>query len=272
MRKSAWAIVILVVLSAGRLAAQRDDSLIDSNLILQLGGYLVSTDTQVRLDGTIAGSGTEIDLEEDLGFDDANRFRLDGLWRISPRHHLRGAWFQFDRDTSRQITRDLEFGDIVIPVQAEVSADLDTSIWELAYEYAFLHRENYEVAAFLGVHAISFELAVQASLGTSGLLQTRAERAETSSPLPVVGLRGLWRVWRSIYLEASGQYFEAAIDEYDGDIQDYKLTVSWMPLRHFGIGAGYEEFEVDIDVEQDRFNGSLSWEYGGVILFGQLSF
>jgi hypothetical protein len=272
MRKCAWAIVLLAVLSAGRLAAQRDDSLIDSNLILQLGGFLVSTDTKVRVDGTFTGSGTEVDLEEDLGFDDANRFRLDGLWRISPRHHLRGAWFRFDRDTSRRVGRDLEFGGIVIPIQAEVSAELDTSIWELAYEYAFLHRDNYEVAAFIGVHAISFDLGVQASLGTSGLLQTRTERAETSSPLPVVGLRGLWRVWRSIYLEASGQYFAAAVDEYDGDIQDYKLTVVWMPLRHFGIGAGYEQFQVDVDVEEDRFNGSLSWEYGGVILFGQLAF
>jgi hypothetical protein len=272
LRKAVLSIAILTVLGAGPLAAQRDDSLIDSNLILQIGGYLVSTDTTVRLDGTASRSGTEINLEEDLGFDDANRFRFDGLWRISPRHHLRGAWFQFDRDATRRATREVEFGDIVIPLQAEISADLDTSIWELAYEYAFLHRENYEIAASLGVHAISFDLALQAGLGVAGGIQTRAEKAETSAPLPVVGLRGLWRVAEPVYIEASGQYFEAAIDDYDGDIQDYRLTVTWMPTRHVGLGVGYEQFKVDVDVEQDRFNGSLSWEYGGAILFGELSF
>ena len=194
------------------------------------------------------------------------------MWRISPRHHLRGSWFRFDREVSRRVTREVEFGDIVIPLEAEVSADLDTSIWELAYEYAFLHRDNYEVAASIGVHAISFDLSVAASLGSSGFFETRAENAETSSPLPVFGLRGLWRIAGPVYFEASGQYFEAAIDDYDGDLQNYRAAIVWMPWRNVGFGAGYEQFKMDVDVEQERFNGSLRWEYGGAILFGELSF
>ena len=169
-------------------------------------------------------------------------------------------------------TREVEFGDIVIPLQAEISADLDTSIWELAYEYAFLHRENYEIAASLGVHSISFDLGGLGQPGSRRWHPDPSGGAETSAPLPVVGLRGLWRVAGPVYFEASGQYFEAAVDDYDGDIQNYRVAIVWMPWRHFGIGAGYEEFKVDVDVEGDRFNGSLKWKYGGAILFGELAF
>jgi hypothetical protein len=271
-RVSLWSIVCLALLGGGSLQAADGDSLIDSNVLLQFGGYLMSTDTTVRLDGTTARTGTEINLEDDLGFDDANRFRFDGLWRITPRHHLRGVWFRYDREATRRADREVDFGDIVIPLQAEISADLDTSIWELAYEYAFLHREKYEIAGSFGVHAISFDLGLEASLGVGGGIQTRAERAETSAPLPVFGLRGLWRVAGPVYVEASGQYFQAAVGDYDGDIQNYRVTMVWMPWRHFGFGAGYEEFKVNVDVDGDRFNGSLKWKYGGAILFGELAF
>ena len=261
-------LTILLAALCGAPVLAEGPSLIDSNVVLQLGGYLLETDTTIRLDGAF-DSGTEIDLEDDLGFEDADRLRFDGLWRMTPRHHLRGAYFKLDREASRRVERDFELGDIVIPVQAEVTADLDTSIWELAYEYAFLHRENYEVSASIGVHSISFDLSVAASL--FGGLQTRREEAETSAPLPVVGLRGLWKLGGPVYFEASGQYFEATIDEYDGDLQNYRaaIIVAW---RHVGFGAGYEQFHIDVDVEQDRFDGALRWEYGGAILFGQVTF
>ena len=262
---------LLLAALCGAPALAEGASPIESNVVLQFGWYLLETDTTVRLDGAF-DTGTEIDLEDDFGFEDADRFRFDGLWRITPRHHLRGIWFNLDREASRRTERNFEFGDIVIPVQAEVTADLDTNIWELAYEYAFLHNERYEVAASIGVHAISFDLGIQASIGAGGGLQTRRETAETSAPLPVVGLRGIWKLGGPVYFEASGQYFSASIDEYDGDLQNYRAVIIVQPWRHIGFGAGYEAFRVDVDVEQDRFNGSLRWEYGGAIVFGQLTF
>jgi hypothetical protein len=269
----AAALVVLAIAGAGELRAQDRDSLIDSNVVFQLGGYLLSTDTTVRLDGSTERLGTDINLEDDFGFDDVNRFRADALWRISPRHHLRGSWFALDQDASRRVERRLEFGDIVIPLQTEVSADLQTSIWELAYEYAFVHKPKYEIAGSIGAHAISFDLELAASVGSGGAFQTRREEAETSAPLPVVGLRGLWQLGNvPLYLELGGQYFQAAIDEYDGDIQNYRLTLQWMPWEHFGFGAGYEQFNVDVDVDAERFDGSLSWEYGGLIAFANIAF
>lgn len=249
-----------------------DASLIDSNAFLQLGGFLMTTDTSVRLDGSTRRTGTEIDLERDLGFDDANRFRFDGLWRISPRHHLRGQWFRLDRSGERSASRDVDFGDIVIPVNASVSADLNTWVGELAYEYAFKRGKNHEIAASIGAHMISFDLELAATLGGPGNLQTRSEKADTSAPLPVVGLRGMWRLGGNVYLNSTAQYFEATIDPYDGYIEDFRAELIWMPWKHFGFGGGYNFFRAHVDVDEDRFDGALSWEYSGITLFGNVAF
>ena len=151
MRKAAVGIAIAAMLGVvGPVAAQGDDPLIDSNVLLELGGFLISSETEVRLDGEFS-QGTEIDLERDLGLEDADRFRFDGLWRITPRHHLRGAYYALDRDAERRIDREIDFGDIVIPVQGEVSANVDTAIAQLSYEYAFARGERYEMAGSFGV-------------------------------------------------------------------------------------------------------------------------
>jgi hypothetical protein len=50
-------------------------------------------------------------------------------------------------------------------------------------------------------------------------------------------------------------------------VQDYRIVVAWQPKPWLGIGIGYNQFGVDIDVDADRFNGSLDWKYKGPMLF-----
>jgi hypothetical protein len=35
---------------------------------------------------------------------------------------------------------------------------------------------------------------------------------------------------------------------------------------------GYNQFNVDVDVDADKFNGSLNWKYNGPMAFYSVSF
>ena len=87
MRGAALA-AALVAGTAG--AAERDP--LQARFIVDAGTFLLSTDTRVRLDGTLAVGqrGTDINFEQTFGIGDADRFRLDAFWRIHERHALRG--------------------------------------------------------------------------------------------------------------------------------------------------------------------------------------
>ncbi len=69
---------------------------------LKLGGgvFLPSFDTKLRIDNNNIG-GTEVDLEDDLGFSsNQTTFWVGGYWRFAAKHRLSVAYFQFDRDSS----------------------------------------------------------------------------------------------------------------------------------------------------------------------------
>ncbi len=46
----------------------------------------------------------------------------------------------------------------------------------------------------------------------------------------------------------------------------------WSPIKHFGLGAGYNEFVTHVDVSANRFDGNLRWRYGGARIFITASF
>ena len=92
------------------------------------------------------------------------------------------------------------------------------------------------------------------------------------TPLPVVGLRGLWNPGGDFWIEGSAQVFSLSFDEYDGRLSDYRLTALWQPRTWLGIGVGYDAFGLDVDVNKASFHGSVDWKYAGPQLFLSGSF
>lgn len=227
---------------------------------------MLGTSTRIRVDGT-TGRGSDIDTERDLGIDDADRFRIDGYWRFADRHKLRLLYFDTQNSASKTLTRDLVIRDRVFPLDLTVDASFDTRVAELAYEYAFVRRSNYEISGTLGVHDVRFALDVAAAQRNSTQTLELARDANASGPLPVIGLRGMWRFHPNFYLDAQAQFFRLSLDPYDGRLEDYTASVVWTPFKHVGLGVGYNEFVTRLDVSADRFNGNLRWRYGGARIF-----
>lgn len=259
---------LLALLAVLGSSAARADGLnpLDDRFSLSLGTFMLATDTQIRIDGT-TGRGTEIDTERDLGLKDSDRFRVDGYWRFADRHKLRVLYFDTKNSATRTLDRDIEARDTVFPVNLTVDSTFETRVAELAYEYAFVRRENYEVAGTVGVHDLRFALDIASSRQGNTQTVELARDANANGPLPVIGLRGVWRFHPNFYLDAQAQFFKISLDPYDGRLEDYTASVVWTPLKHFGIGAGYNEFVTRLDVSADRFDGHLRWRYGGARIF-----
>jgi hypothetical protein len=221
----------------------------------------------VRLDGDTQ-TGSNLDWENTFGDDDLTRFRVDGQWRFGERHKARFLWFNSSRSESTTLDRDIDWGDETFPLDANVRGQFDFDIYELAYEYSFLKRETYELNGSFGLHYtdLSFSLSAKASTSGGTLEADIEEDASVGAPLPVIGLRGLWQLPYHFWIDAQAQFFYLSIDEYDGNLQDYKVMVTWQPRKWFGLGLGYNHFAIDVDVDADRFDGSLDWTYKGPML------
>jgi hypothetical protein len=238
------------------------------------GLFAFGTETRIRLDGTNRDLGTEVDFDDTFGFDDQNRLRIDGFWRFAERHKVRFLYFGSRSSSTRTLTDEIEYGDTTFPVNAQATAEVDTDIIELAYEYAFMRRDTFELAGTIGLHNLQIKsrlsATVSSSQGSGGI--ERSAEAEGDGPLPVIGVRGLWAFSNHFYLDAQAQFFAIQFDEYDGSLTDFKVSVVWQPTKYLGIGVGYNEFVTELDVDAERFLGELRFGYSGPLAFVSVGF
>ncbi len=233
-----------------------------------LGGFLLETDTEIQVNGDNAG--TEIDAGRELGLQDADRFRFDAYWRMTPRQKLRLMYFDTDASGSRVIDEEIIFDDVVYPINIEVTGRIETQVTALSYEFDFLQGDNYELGGTFGIHNLGFEIGLSAE--GNGQTAATSSSAEADGPLPVLGLHGVWRFNDKFYVDGGIQYFSISFDPYDGSVTDLYLSLVWQFSEHFGIGAGWNQFRTNLEVDDDNFDGELTWEYGGARIFVTASF
>ena len=263
----------LVLLPVAALCQDAPGALEDT-FHVEVGTFIVNTDTTLRLDGEAGEQGTQIDFEKDFGEGDVSRFRLDGYWRFSERHKVRALLFSSSRDGSRTFDEDISWGGETFPASATIEGKFKFSIYELAYEYAFMRRENYELAASIGVHYTDYEASLAATVtGGGGAADRRIDRTgSVGAPLPVIGVRGTWLLSRTFSIDASGQFFSLTYGDIEGNLQDYRVVLNWQPKSWGGLGVGYDHFSVNVDVDSNNFSGKMNWAYHGPMIFYSVSF
>ena len=208
----------------GLPAAQADDvDVMQGKGNISLGTFLNNSEMKIRVDAE-GDEGTVVDWGNTFGNKDVTRFRLDGLWRFNPRHHLRMMYTDYSRNTSKTIDQDIEWQGDTIPASATVRSHLGFSIIEAAYEYGFINNEKYELAASAGLHWTTL-MPPSRRPWTWAVAAARRSRRTASAdlPLPVIGVRGMWRMGDSnFYLDGQVQYFSMNIDNIDGSILNYR--------------------------------------------------
>ena len=228
-------------------------NLLNDTFTATLGSYILESDTTVRLDGH-SGQGTEVNWSESFGGGDGTRFRVDGAWRFgdSRRHKVRGMWFNFSRKPiGGSSIAEIDWGDVTFPVDVTIESSNEFDIYELAYEYAFLRRENLELSGSIGLHLAQFKVGLSAEVDTGGGSGTAeiGDEGKLNAPLPVLGGHAIWRISGDFWLDAMVQFFALEYDNVDGRLIDTRIGVLWQPKKWGGIGIGYNRFDMDVDVD-----------------------
>jgi len=270
--KTVLAGLFLAAVANGAVADEIN--LLEQRVQLSLGTFSNASSLDIRVDGEGGETGTTVDWGDTFGDEDKTRGRLDALWRITDRHHLRLMYTDYSRSRSATIEDDIEWQGDLIPVGVSAEGTVGFEIFEAAYEYAFMKSAEFELAGSLGFHYTSFEASLTAEVDADGQQGTvqRGGTAKANAPLPVVGARTLWRFRDNFYLDFLGQAFYLSIDDYDGTILNARAAVTWQPKALLGLGIAYDWFRVDVDVDRASFTGSMDWTYRGPQIFFNLSF
>jgi hypothetical protein len=239
-----------------------------------LGGFITSLNTDVRIGIEQVGAGIEIDVEDALGLDSSTSVIWGGLmYRFgrSRRHRVDFSYSDFRRDATRVLEKDIEIGDKTITVGERVRSEFNFSVIRGQYSYSFFQDDRMDLSAGIGLYVMPIELQ----------LETATERVADEAfiaPLPTLYLEGDFAITPKLFLKAGYGILYLKIGDFKGAILDSRLALEYHVWKHVGFGLGIDRLQVEIEAEDDNiypgvdFIGNLTFNYTGVLLYTKIYF
>jgi hypothetical protein len=235
---------------------------------VDVGLFYPFFDTTARLDISVTERGTTIDLEKDLGMDSEMRsssFRA-GMY-LSKRWRLEAEYFNLDRSSTGEISREIHWGDEIYEAGATIEAFFDVRIGRLALGYDFFVRDKAIIGFTLGAHLLDSGAGIASTSNIGGgdddFEQTRDVSTHGILPVPNVGFHGSYILGRKWRLDGRLDWFGISLGEWDGvlfasDVQFvYFISDSWT------ASLGVQYFNITVNYDPRFWRGGLEYQYLG---------
>lgn len=260
--QSAAAMTIAVGLAVipVRAAAQLEEP---ARFEYRIGGQAFSEFTsRVRLDSRTRGLGTQIRLEDDVNLEErVSVARIDGFYNFNRRHYVWFAAYDVEREGTRNITRDIRFGEQTFTLATSVSTTFEETVSKVAYGFNALRRPRATLGPSLGLHV----MRLRAALSVPGT--TLVQEAATTAPLPVLGIRGNYQFASRWRLEGAFQWFDLDVADIDGLFTDFTVSVEHDTFERFGFGVGINNNLLDVESGDDDFRGRVDLSFRSVLVY-----
>jgi len=233
-----------------------------------LGAGIVYAQSNVtaNLNTGRVGLGTFVDFENDLGLK-----KYSPIGQFAFRMHLTERWvleaeyFSLDRDGEKEISRSIDWGELSIPINAAVRGSTDMDDLRVSVGYSFFRRKDKEIGIGLGAHVMSLD----AALTTRNL---GSERASQSAPLPVLTMYAQFALTDRWLFRVRVDRLNLDVGDVDGSVFSSGTDFVYQPWRHFGVGLGYRDINVQISSTSDDWRGKAQVRHTGPYLFVSSTF
>jgi hypothetical protein len=251
--------------------AHADDYLspTDERVRLSLGAMHLSSTTDIRLDSSAGVQGTPINAENVLGLDSSDfEVKFQAMVRVGERNRLRFDYFTLDRTGQTTLTSPIIFRDVVLQTGDPVDSSLSMRSLGITYEYSFIHREKFELAATAGLNDTDISAQARVSTQFRHVNQTEDE----AGPFPTLGLDSTYVISKRFYLDARAQYFKVAIDHLDGSLGFYEFDALYRLRPNVSFALGYTAAKAILDSRKPGNSGYFAFDSKGPELFVRVAF
>jgi hypothetical protein len=266
VRAMGWAAGIGSLAASTTLLAQEPAD--RERAAVSVGAFINRPATEARVEGD-SGTGTDINLEDDLGLDASlTILRLDGHLWLSRRNRLDFSWFSYNRTGARTIDETINFGDHTYAINTVVNSRSDIDIAKAAYTFAPVIKDRGYVGLTAGLYVSQTKLSLStAALGS-------AESEDLTAPLPVIGVRGQYAITDRIKLRGAVEVFGIDTGDVSGHLNDSYIAADYSFGNRFAVGLAYNNVAMNISADEggSGFRGSLDWGYDGWLLYMNVDF
>ena len=95
------------------------------------------------------------------------------------------------------------------------------------------------------------------------------ESVRVSGPLPNIGTWYNYSISDRWAFTTRFDFFSADIGKYDGTLTNFSFGVNFQIARNLGLGINYNNFDLDVGIDEDSWRGRVKTRYEG--LYANLS-
>jgi hypothetical protein len=268
--------LMMVVLGACLPLARADDipwglnPNLNDTIFLGLGAlYTAKSSTTAQLNSQKLGVGTIVDFQNTLGLGDtAWGPNVEFRWRMSERWRLEVSYFWLSLSGSKSIDQDIQWGDVVYPVNAQVNSKVNFTDLRASVGYSFYKTSDKELGVGLGLHTLGYWASLRSQTqGTEGTI--------AFAPLPVLSLYGGFALNEQWSVGGRLDWFSLTYQQYHGGITVLGLNLLYQPFRHVGFGVGYTGLFLNFSATSTglgSFQGKLTQNLQGPTFYVTASF
>ncbi len=228
----------------------------------RIGAFYDQISTKVARDTVDGVPGFETDIEDFLGAADEKAvLQLDANVRLGNYHRLEFGYFKLERNSVTTLTEDLSFGDEIFPAGTILDTNIDAQIFRAGYSYSLIRDAQKELGIMAGFHVA--ELEVDLTSSATG----QAERSNSSTPLPVIGVHASIFLSDKTTVGAKLQIFRTDFDRYEGSLNYASLDIQRRIGKTMSVGLGYNYYGMELSSDEDSVNGSLKVRHHGPTAF-----
>ena len=259
-------------LLAGAARAEDYPSPTDERVRLSIGAVDLSTTTNLRLDSSAGVQGTPVNAEDEFGLASSNveaKFQL--MVRAGERHRLRFDYFSLDRTGNSTLTdanAPISFRDVVLIPTDPVETTLSMRSFGLTYEYSFIHRERFELAATIGIN--DTDISARARVTTA--FRHVDQQKDEAGPFPTIGFDTTYVISKRFYLDARAQYFKLAVDHLTGTLEFYEFDALYRLRPNIAFALGYTGAKADLESRKSGDGGVFDFTSKGPEFFVRVAF
>jgi hypothetical protein len=240
-----------------------------SKVWVELGAYFPNHDFSAKLDGTTGNSGSEVDFERALGFDDNTQsFSGEIGWQFSRSWAVAAQYFSFDRTNSRILDEDIEWSDVVYEVGAEVRGGSSLDVTRIVTSYRFFRDGPHDLRAALGVHWLNLGAFIEGDARLNdNTVDFQKRGGSADGPLPNIGAWYRYSPSEKWVFSVRLDWLEASVGDFGGRILDLSAGANYSVWKNVGIGINYQHLELDVRVDSDSWNGDVKTSYSGPVVY-----
>ena len=264
-------VMIALALALSATMAHADDYLSPTaeRVRLTLGVVRTSDQTDMQIDSSTGVVGTPVSAEDQFGLPASEYIpKFQVMVRVEDRHRLRLDYFDLDRTGSATITEPIIFRDVVFQPGDPVHTTLSMSTLSLTYEYSFLHREKYELAATIGISDTDISARAQVQTATRHVDQSE----DQAGPFPTAGLDGTYVLSKRFYLDARGEFMKVKADDLDGSLLYYEFDAVYRLRPNISFALGYDAVQARLTSPQTSQAGYFNFNSKGPEFFVRVAF